>query len=497
MPARVTEWVRHRTLRSRLLAVVLGLLLLSCAAVGAGTAVALQRFLVDRLDQQLAGAGARYALALEHPDNDADNQLSGLPGQPQGTLGARLKRGQVTAVGLVPGGQHLAATAADRAVLATLDSPRGPVTVKLPDLGHYRVLVTAGRDGDLLVTGLPLHPVNETVEHLAVVEAAVFAVVVLAAGAAAWVLVRLSLRPLDQVAAAALRVSELPLESGAVSLPERVPDPAPGTEVGRVAEAVNHMLEHVEASLAQRHAAEERLRHFVADASHELRTPVAVVRGHADLARRSATDLPAPVAHSLDRIAAEAQRMGRLVEDLLLLARLDSGRPLAREEVDLTRLLLDAVGDAHVAGPDHRWQLDLPDEPVTVTGDPHALAQVVTNLLANARRHTPSGTTVTASIEADPRRPWVEVHVHDDGPGIAPDLVPELFERFTRGDVARSRAAGGSGLGLSIVKAIVTAHHGTVAVTSRPGDTDFVVRLPGGNSSGEAVDLRGSRSSER
>ena len=168
--------------------------------------------------------------------------------------------------------------------------------------------------------------------------------------------------------------------------------------------------------------------------------------------------------------------MTTLVEDLLLLARLDAGRPLDRAEVDLTRLIVDAVSDAHVSGPDHRWQLALPEEPLTVPGDAARLAQVLANLLANARTHTPPGSTVTVGLTAD--RAGAELTVVDDGPGIAPELLPHVFERFARGSSSRSRENGSTGLGLAIVQAVVAAHGGTVRVTSSPGRTTFTVRLP-------------------
>jgi len=176
------------------------------------------------------------------------------------------------------------------------------------------------------------------------------------------------------------------------------------------------------------------------------------------------------------RVESETDRMTTLVEDMLLLARLDSGRPLAQEPVDLSRLVVDAVSDAHVAAPDHHWRLDLPEESVSVTGDPARLHQVLANLLANARTHTPAGTTVTTSLAA--AGPYATLRVVDDGPGIPESLLPQVFERFARGDTSRSRAAGSTGLGLSIVAAVVEAHGGTVEVSSRPGYTEFAVRLP-------------------
>jgi len=281
---------------------------------------------------------------------------------------------------------------------------------------------------------------------------------------------------LHRIAAAARRVSSLPLSTGTVSLPERVTVTAPQTEAGQVADAFNHMLEHVESALHDRHASEDRLRHFIADASHELRTPIAVVRSHAEYAQRvGGTTLPEPVSEALSRIAAESERMGRLVEDLLLLARLDSGRRLDNMPVDLTRLVLDAVSDARVIGPTHQWRLELPEHEVEVAGDSHALHQVVANLLSNALTHTPAGTTVAARLTTSGDQ--AVITVVDDGPGIPAEVLPRVFDRFVRADTARARADG-SGLGLAIVTAIVSAHHGTVEVDSRPGATAFSVTLP-------------------
>jgi two-component system OmpR family sensor kinase len=219
-----------------------------------------------------------------------------------------------------------------------------------------------------------------------------------------------------------------------------------------------------------------RLRQFIADASHELRTPLAAIRGYAELSRRA--ELAPDVEYSIVRISSQADRMTALVEDLLLLARLDAGRPLERAPVDLTRLVLDGVNDAHAAGMDHRWQLDLPDEPLVVTGDASRLTQVLTNLLANARTHTPGGTTVTVGLA--PSAAGVALTVADDGPGIPPDLLPHVFERFARGSASRSRETGSTGLGLAIVDAVVAAHGGRVHVTSRSGRTEFTVWLPAG-----------------
>ena len=208
------------------------------------------------------------------------------------------------------------------------------------------------------------------------------------------------MRPLRRVAATATRVTQLPLSSGEVSLPERVPDANPRTEVGQVGAAFNRMLGHVESALARREASESRLRSFAADASHELRTPLAAIRGYAELARRHPGPIPDDIAHALSRVESESARMSELVDELLLLARLDAGRPLASEPVDLTRLVIDVTSDARVAAPDHRWLLELPEEPVQVSGDELRLHQVLANLLSNAARHTPAGTSVTVALSS-------------------------------------------------------------------------------------------------
>ena len=240
------------------------------------------------------------------------------------------------------------------------------------------------------------------------------------------------------------------------------------------------MLQHVESALARRAASETRLRRFAADASHELRTPLSSIRGYAELALRHRGPVPEDVTHALQRVESESARMSVLVDELLLLARLDAGRPLEQEPVDLTRLTIEATSDAQVASRSHRWQLELPDEPLMVRGDEHRLRQVLSNLLSNAAKHTAPDSTVTVSVAAagEGGTSAVRLSVSDNGQGIPPDLVPELFERFARGDSSRSRSAGSTGLGLAIVKAVVTAHHGTVSVESHPGQTTFTIVLP-------------------
>ncbi len=471
--------LRRLSLRTRLVAILLGLLLLSCAALTVITSLALHSYLVGRLDRQLVAAGDRYAVSLEHPsDNDSDNsRFNSVVGQEVGTLGARSVNGAVTAAGVVGDASSTGSVpAADRAVLGWLTAGP-PRDVHLPSLGEYRVIVTSGADGDLQLTGLPKHSVEDTIGRLALIEVVVFAAALALTGLGGALCVRLTLRPLERMARMARAVSALPLGSGDVQLPHRLPEAAIETEVGQVTDAFNRMLENLESAFGERHASEQLLRQFVADASHELRTPVAVIRSHAEFASLAPAGSTEQVGTALQRITAESARMGQLVDDLLLLARLDSGRELAHDEVDLTRLVLDAVIDAQAAGSDHQWHLDLTEDEITLLGDANALRQVVVNMLSNAREHTPAGTTVKVGLRRETDPGWTVLTVSDDGPGISPEFLPHVFERFARGETARSHQ-GESGLGMSISQAIVAAHHGTIGVTSSAGLTTFTVRLP-------------------
>ncbi|WP_337062717.1 sensor histidine kinase [Kineococcus sp. G2] len=500
---------RPQTLRGRLIATVTALLVAVGLVIGVVTTYALREQLVGQVDTRLAESvdlaqraefGGRGGPRPDDADSAASVCPSGTrpafvgPGQVDGTLGARFTGGELVAAqsGVIDtgttGAEDCAVALSDAQVevlgevLGSVDQSE-PSTVELPGLGTYRAVAATLPTGAVQVTGLPLADVENTLLAVAGVEAAVILLGVAAAAVTGTVLVRRDLAPLQRVAATAARVSELELDRGEVDLEHRVPegDTDERAEVGRVGSALNRLLDHVGSALSARHASEQRVRQFVADASHELRTPLAAIRGYAELARRNRESVPGDVAHALRRVESEAVRMTGLVEDLLLLARLDSGRPLEREDVDLTMTVLDAVSDARVAGPEHTWRLDLPEEAVEVPGDAARLHQVLANLLANARSHTPPGTTVTVHLSAA-RGPGGAHRVHldvvDDGPGIAPELLPHVFERFARGDSSRSRAAGSTGLGLAIVQAVVASHHGEVAVDSRPGRTAFRVVLP-------------------
>jgi two-component system OmpR family sensor kinase len=481
------------SLRAQLLLTTLGLLALISAVLAVTTELAVHRLLLSRVDAQLTAAADRgrgpfddqhggYAQPGEDQTTACGDQPHPLfaPGQPAGTVAAHIENGEVcTARRLL---NALDGVVLDRALWSAfrgVPADGRPRTVSLGALGNYRMLAVTTRSGtDILVTGLPLSDVEGTIRTLTIVEISVAGGGLLLAGSLGTVLIRRELRPLRRVAATASRVSELPLDRGEVALHVRVPtvDTDPRTEVGQVGSALNRMLGHVGSALRVRQASETRMRQFLADASHELRTPLAAIRGYAELSRRMDAEVPADLAHAMRRVESEARRMTALVEDLLLLARLDSGRPLSREPVDVSGLVVDAVSDAHVAGPDHRWELDLPEEPVVVTGDPLRLHQVLANLLANARTHTPPGTRVTVGLSTEEDR--ARLTVADDGPGIPENLLPDVFHRFARADTSRSRAAGSTGLGLSIVAAVVATHDGTVDVASEPGGTVFTVTLP-------------------
>ena len=478
---------RRLTLRTQVVVLLLALLATVSAAVGIATDLALQRFLLGRLDQQLVQASGRtagsfgFAPGRPHPEiagEGARNVPRALRGQGPGTLVARYSGGVLEAFVSTDEGQAAELSSSQAAGLRSLRVDGRPHSLEV-DGRDYRAVATSAPDGDLFVTALPTAGVRATLVRLAVIELAVTGIALLLAALAAIGLVNVTLRPLRRIAATARRVSELPLDRGEVALGERVPDADTDdrTEVGQVGAALNSLLGTVGSALEARQASESKVRQFVADASHELRTPLAAIRGYAELSRRSPDPLPPDVARALGRVESEAIRMTSLVEDLLLLARLDAGRPLEALPVDLSLLLVDTVGDAHAAGPDHFWRLDLPEEPVVVTGDVARLHQVLANLLSNARTHSPPGTTVTAKVSVRPDGMAV-LAVLDDGPGVPPAILPTVFERFARADTSRSRAAGSTGLGLAIVTAVVQSHGGTVEVTSRPGETAFLVHLP-------------------
>ncbi len=466
------------SLRRRLIFEQIVLLALVCVVIVVVSEIALRAFLVDQLDERLDDSSHRAAIFLGPPGGMPPGPgPAEAPGQAAGTINAVLLDGSAQGVLQTSTDTPQVLTRAQLTELRSLPADGEPHTRTIADLGEFR-LVAEQRPQGVVITGLPMSQVNDILLSAGLIMGGVALAGLLAAAVAGAFIVRRALYPLERVAATASRVAELPLDRGEVELAERVPKryTDPGTEVGRVGLAFNRMLGNVQDALTARQESETRVRQFVADASHELRTPLAAVRGYAELIRRRDDDVVPDVAHALGRVESEAARMTALVEDLLLLARLDSGRPLEHHDVDLSRLVVDVVSDAQVAGRAHVWRLDVPPDPVVVPGDGARLHQVVANLLSNARTHTPTGTTVTIGLSTSDE--WATLTVSDDGPGVPADLLPEVFERFARGDTSRSRAAGSTGLGLAIVAAVVQAHHGHVSVESRPGRTTFTVILP-------------------
>ena len=616
-----------RSLRTRLVVGVLGLVLVMAAAMGALSTLTLRHTLMNRLDDQLTAASHRADVrrhGTKHDESalnddarrsaeDAANgekreepadpssagptavpssASSGQPpgacetrgpdgakpvpagldaaGQPTGTLtliasgarddqndgGADLASSTVTAGYIDDDGRYQELTRAECEALLSLEANGRPVTVDIGSLGSYRVLAAKDAEtGDIVITGLSMKVDNALVRTQLLIEGAIAVAGTLVVALAGRVMVRSSLAPLARVACTAERVASQPLAHGEVSIDERVPEADLGSslEVGQVGSALNTLLGHVDEALTARQRSETQVRQFVADASHELRTPLASIRGYAELIAREGADaaLPEEAVHALDRVHSESLRMTRLVEDLLLLARLDAGRELRHDEVDLVGILLDAVSDAHAAGPDHTWDLDLAvldapadlseneledfePEPPLVLGDEARLRQVMVNLLANARVHTPAGSHVTVTLtrrsaagaddgprdgagtEASAGPPAgartstgfsaragapggpparavrggeeLVITISDDGPGIDPEVRSRMFERFARGDASRERRTGSTGLGMSIALAIIQSHGGTLTVDSQqapegspedaPHGTAFTVTLP-------------------
>jgi two-component system OmpR family sensor kinase len=468
------------TLRRRLVVSVVALFTLLSIVVGGVSVLALYNNLERRIDDQLSRAAG---VGSQQSGGDPGDG-GGFTGLQPGSILLGVNGSKYTA-SVRPQFGGVAATLTNKEVAPILASTKStnPTTVAVPSLGDFRFVridvSSVSSTYHYIYYGLPLAGTEGTIGGFAAILAVVSLVGILIVAFATWFIVSYALRPLRRVAATATEVASMELDRGEVDLSVRVPeaDTDTRTEVGQVGAALNTMLGHVDDALQARQASESRVRQFVADASHELRTPLASIRGYAELTRRGNYDLPQDVTHSLGRVESEAVRMTSLVEDLLLLARLDAGRDIETTPVDLTRILVDCVSDAHAAGPDHKWELGVLEQPLFVEGDAQRLHQVFVNLLANARVHTPAGTRVKIGLEKSAHATAV-VTITDNGPGISKALQSDLFERFARGDSSRSRASGSTGLGLAIVKAVVDAHRGTVSVTSRKGNTTFRVELP-------------------
>ncbi|WP_369046450.1 sensor histidine kinase [Sinomonas sp. P10A9] len=488
------SWLHPDTwhLRTKLVLVTTLLLVGICTVVGALLYATMDRVLTQQLDGQLAQASHRAAeYGTPGRSSGASPDPLDAPGQGAGTLNARISSGVLVTSGLrTSDGTRVALTPSDAATLASLpvaSQPTGGPGADLPtaverrlSAGSYRLVAVKTAYGDVVVTGLPLASTESTLNSLVLTTVLVSLGGLVLVGLIGTVVIRRTMKPLDELSRVAGQVAQLPLDAGEVALAMRVPQAAanPGTEVGQVGNALNRMLDNVAGALEARQASEMKVRQFVADASHELRTPLTAIRGYTDMLKLT-EPLTDQGAESLGRVETQSLRMSRLVEDLLTLARLDEGQPLKRGPVDLTQLLVETVTDQKVISPDHVWRLNLPEDPVEITADGAKLHQVLVNLLSNARKHTPAGTTVTASAGRSARGDAV-LTVTDNGPGIPADLQSTVFSRFARADKARTSGGEGStGLGLSIVDAIVKAHGGSIDLTSKPGRTEFAVYLPG------------------
>jgi two-component system OmpR family sensor kinase len=468
------------SLRARLMIVTVSLVAAGLLVADVLTYRALAASLYKRVDEQLVQAERPAADALGRSVSGDPSMPPGGPmpdlGPPAGTYAALLD----------PNGTVLHETTINYGDAATSARPilRGGLPGSTVNATGSVVFTSEATDGSgrfrvqaisllqpatgTFVVAIPLTEVGATLGRLLAIEALVTLAVAALAGALALWLVRVGLRPLETIGETAGAIA-------AGDLSRRVEPTDDRTEIGKLGSSLNAMLSQIEAAFEERRASEARLRRFVADASHELRTPLTSIRGYAELFRRGADERPADLATSMARIEAEAERMGVLVDDLLLLARLDQGRQLEREAVDLSEVVADAIESAHAIEPARVIELST-SSPALVEGDPGRLRQVVDNLLENARVHTPAGTPTRVSVETQDGS--VVLTIADEGPGMDPDVAARAFERFYRGDPARARTTGGVGLGLSIVAAIVQAHGGAVHVVDGAPGTTIEVRLP-------------------
>jgi two-component system OmpR family sensor kinase len=490
-------WARPPSLRGRLLAALLVLLFFGLAVADLATYAALRSFLFGRVDQQLDAAHDSVERAVGGPlgGHGEDPRSLRRLGQvaPGVYVGWRDPGGETVDL---PAGSPTGIVSSPRlpdrlpsVETAAGSQPAAYLTVPAAERGGPAFRVRASRSGlgrGVLLLALPLGDATATLRRLLLIELLVTATVLAAAAAVGLWLVRLGLRPLEDISATAATIAR-------GDLTRRVARSDPDTEVGRLGQALNLMLGQIEAAFAERQASEarlrqseERLRRFAGDASHELRTPLAAIRAYAELFRRGADQHPEDLPRLLRGIESEAARMGGLVDDLLLLARLDQGRPLERHPVDLGAVAAAAVEAARAVEPERPLELGIGiTDSVEVLGDQDRLRQVVDNLLANVRAHTPRGTPARVRVWSDAAAATGVVEVADQGPGLTMEQAERVFERFYRADSSRSRApaepgrAGGSGLGLSIVAAIAAAHGGQALVRSTSGDgAVFRVELP-------------------
>lgn len=491
------------SLRARLLLGVIVLAGLGLAGADLATYTSLRSYLLDRVDsaleaghvqvEQTAFGSTSPVIPRRSPDGqgEKDESQSGV-GPPAAGIDwfqVRTLSGRVVKGGFLVGGGsppkldtriEVPATATpgderERVTYLTVSSLDGSTTYRV------RAAIEPQRPTRILLIATSLHSLTETLRRLLLIELlATLAALGAIAGVGLWV-VRLGLRPLRQIESTAATIA-------AGDLSQRVERAEPKTEVGRLGLSLNAMLAQIESAFKAREESEgrlrrseQKLRQFVADASHELRTPLAAVRAYAELFGRGAAERPQDLARSMTGITREAERMSLLVEDLLLLARLDEGRPLERQPIDLAEIVAEAVDAARVL--DGERPIDVSVESATVLGDRDRLRQAIDNLFANVRSHTPAGTHVAVGLHRVDG--WVELSVSDTGPGMSEEEASQIFERFFRVDSSRTRASGGVGLGLSIVAAVAHAHEGKVQVCgAQGGGASFVISIPAATEAG-------------
>lgn len=473
------------SLRSRLL---FGLTVVAVVLVGAALFVArsTETYLIAQIDEQLANVAGRFPVGTRPIGPDGAQTTPQLPqgerlpqqqtGEPQQLsplyVGVLSQDGQVVTIFAPNLANPAMATPIVDPATAAANANGAPFFAQSTTGSRYRVQTrTNSSVGSIAIVALPMDNTDAAISRLIAVEAVATLIALGVLGMVAWWVIRLGVRPVKQMADTAAAIAGGDLSS-------RVPEGDPRTEAGELGIALNQMLGRIEESFDERARTEERLRRFVADASHELRTPVTTIRGYADLYRHGGLRDDQELDDAMRRTEQEAARMGALVEDMLQLARLDQGRPLRFEPVDLAALARDAVADARVVDPTRPIQLDAPSA-VIVTGDEDRLRQVLANLIGNALVHTPPDTPVTVRVAE--RGADAVLEVRDRGPGMSGDVAEHVFERFYRADVSRSRARGGTGLGLAIVEAIVVAHAGRISLESQPGQgTVATVIVPAG-----------------
>ncbi|MGY4648273.1 sensor histidine kinase [Mycobacterium sp. URHB0021] len=464
--------LRGRGIPLRVGLVAATLVLVAGGLLASGIAVTsiLRHDLISRVDETLLDASRSWAQAprrMPTPPIEGPN-----PARPPSNFYVR---------GIDPD-RHVWMAVNDREAEPNLpaDNDVGPVPVTLGSIAHsnveWRAMTVRGPQGELTTVAIDLSDVQSTVRALTYAQVGIGAAVLLVLGVVGYAVVHRSLRPLVEVEQTAAAIAAGELE-------RRIPQRDPRTEVGRLSLALNGMLAQIQRAVASsessaEHArsSEDRMRRFITDASHELRTPLTTIRGFAELYRQGAAS---DVEMLMSRIESESRRMGLLVEDLLLLARLDAQRPLERHRVDLLALASDAVHDAQSIAPQRDITMEVLDGPGTpeVLGDEARLRQVLGNLVANALQHTPDTAGITVRVGTDDNKAVVEVC--DEGPGMSTEDAHRVFERFYRADSSRARTSGGTGLGLSIVDSLVYAHGGTVSITTAPGaGCRFKVNLP-------------------